>query len=459
MNLINKIYIYWRNTIITVFVIFLLTASGCQFSEPHKDPFFVYANELDAAETEIPWKEINLTGTSDYAGEWVVTGDIDNDNEVEIISAKNFNHSDNHYTTSVAAFNLDGTLLWEWGDPGGGQEHCSYDVACQIYDLDNDGNMEIVIAGDGTLFVLNGATGEEEWSFSIPANASDCIVFVNLNGGPRPEDILVKTRYSKIWAYKKEGELLWKIEYPGGYRTAHQPYPLDIDGDGKDEIMAGYAMVNHDGSIRWVLDESKLPLKQGHLDCCRVYKRGSSPDDLRLIITCCSDNAIAMIDGNGTILWKITGYHFESIDIGEVCPDYPGNEIFVDIDHCSWGESPAWLLSGNGRVLGRIITDRSRRHTLIDWEGNGLQSMAIGQAQALFGYNWEKKVYYEIPGNTFPSNDSICCFNSFITNDDRMDIVFLTEINNEYNLFIYKNPSVAGSSEFELGTGYNFSLY
>ena len=43
------------------------------------------------------------------------------------------------------------------------------------------------------------------------------------------------------------GNLLWTVENPGGYRTAHQPFPLDIDGDGREEIMAGYALLDPDG--------------------------------------------------------------------------------------------------------------------------------------------------------------------------------------------------------------------
>ncbi len=29
------------------------------------------------------------------------------------------------------------------------------------------------------------------------------------------------------------GRLLWTVKDPGGYRTAHQPFPVDLDGDGR----------------------------------------------------------------------------------------------------------------------------------------------------------------------------------------------------------------------------------
>jgi hypothetical protein len=469
MNLIHckSIALSVRLAFAVICLAFFFLVPGCQSYTPYElyprnfQPGFIVTDVIGLSHEKkiLPWKKINLTGKSDYAGHWVVAGDIDNDMMVEIVSAKNYHHLNNHYTTSVAAFNLDNSILWEWGDPGAGQASCGYDVACQIYDLDNDNMMDIVIAGNKTLFVLDGATGREKWRFPIPAHASDCIVFANLTGGPRPEDILVKTRYSRIWAYTKEGTLLWEKGFPGGYKTAHQPFPVDIDRDGKDEIMAGYAMLNHDGSIRWVLDDKTLSLGTGHLDSCRIYKKGDSPKDFRLVITCCKDNAVAMINGTGKIIWKLTGYHFESIDIGNVSPDSPGDEILVDVDHRPWGESPAWLLSGRGDVLGILVTDRSRRHTLIDWEGKGLQSLIIGQAQAGFGYNGRKKIHFEIPGITFSSQNMIRCFNGYMTGDGAMDVCFLTEIKNDYTLFIFKNPSHSQTNHFELGTGSNVTLY
>ena len=106
-------------------------------------------------------------------------------------------------------------------------------------------------------------------------------MFCNLTGGDRPTDVLVKTRYSQIWAYHRDGQLLWTAEMPGGQRTAHQPRPVDLDGDGRDEIVAGYALLQHDGSLRWALDDNdpafstgKRP-SVGHLDCPASLRRAA----------------------------------------------------------------------------------------------------------------------------------------------------------------------------------------
>ena len=76
--------------------------------------FDTCANDLEPKEIVQPWKQIELD--PEYAGAWLVAGDLDGDGEVEIVSARNVNQDDNHYTCSVNAYRLDGRVLWRWGD-------------------------------------------------------------------------------------------------------------------------------------------------------------------------------------------------------------------------------------------------------------------------------------------------------------------------------------------------------
>jgi outer membrane protein assembly factor BamB len=151
-----------------------------------------------------------------------------------------------------------------------------HDVACQIYDWDGDGDNEVIVAAKDSVITLDGKTGEEIRRFPIPVHASDSIAFVNVSGASRATDILIKTRYSQIWAFNREGKQLWTAKRPPRTRTAHQPYPVDINDDGKDEIMAGYALLNADGSVRWSMKDKGLPMKGGHMDCARFLQGRST---------------------------------------------------------------------------------------------------------------------------------------------------------------------------------------
>ena len=162
-----------------------------------------------------PWRQFTLD--PDYSGAWIVAGDLDGDGQVEIVSARNVDHDDVHYTSAAVAQRLDGSVLWRWGDPTVGRKKLHHDVACQIYDWDGDGRNEVVLATAGFLIELDGSTGVERRRFPLPKDATDCLVFANLSGGPRATDVLVKTRYTQIWAFNREGRQLWTVENPGGY--------------------------------------------------------------------------------------------------------------------------------------------------------------------------------------------------------------------------------------------------
>lgn len=329
-----------------------------------------------------PWRQFALE--PDYSGAWVVAGDLDGDGAVEIVSARNVDRNDVHYTSAAVAQRLDGSVLWRWGDPTVGRKQLHHDVACQIYDWDGDGRHEVVLCTDGFLVELDGATGKERRRLSLPKDATDCLVFANLSGGPRATDVLVKTRYTQIWAFNREGRQLWTVEKPGGYLTAHQPVPIDLDGDGRDEIAAGYAMLNADGSARWVFQSQKVNQSRGHCDCFRLVRAGKTPAEFRLAMTMCGANAIALLDGNGKPIWELAGEHFESIDVGRICADLPGVQLAVDIDHRPWGNGPLWVIDEQGTVRTKIMTDYARHHGLLDWTGDGLAEVVVAQSRGLY---------------------------------------------------------------------------
>ena len=402
-----------------------------------------------------PWKVVPLD--PEYGGQWVVAGDVNADGEVEIVSAENLNENDVHYTSAVAAQRLDGTVLWRWGDPAIGRKTWHHDVACQIHDWDGDGKNEVVLCTKGYLVELDGATGKERRRFPIPDDATDCLVFCNLSGHDHPTDVLVKNRYRQIWAYSREGDLLWTVRDPGGYRTAHQPRPMDLDGDGRDEVMAGYAMLNHDGSVRWVFESREVDQRRGHLDCARIVRRGNTPEQWRIALTCCGANNIALVDGAGNVLWEVTGHHFESIDVGHVLPDHPGAHIVVDIDHQPYGNSPIWILDEQGNLLGRIVTDYSRHHALLDWTGDGIDEILVAHNRAIYNHRGERiATFAELQTRQSTGAYETSVLTGDMTADGVPDVILATP----GNVFIYRNEKGQKSdTAMHIGTELNFTLY
>jgi len=135
-----------------------------------------------------PWKQITLD--SEYGGYWVVTGDVDGDGEVDIVSSRNVDQNDVHYTSTAVAQRLDGSVIWRWGNPAIGRRKLHHDVACQIYDWDGDGTNEVILCTKGYLVELDGRTGKERRRIAIEDEATDCLVFANLSGKKRATDVL-----------------------------------------------------------------------------------------------------------------------------------------------------------------------------------------------------------------------------------------------------------------------------
>lgn len=402
----------------------------------------------------VPWRIVQLD--PEYGGQWVLAADLDADAGIEILSCENVNNDDIHYTSTAVAQKLDGSVLWRWGDPNIGRKNWHHDVACQIHDWDGDGKNEVVLCTKGFVVELDGATGAERRRFAIADDATDCLVFCNLTGGNRPTDVLVKDRYHRIWVYDCRGTLLWSVTDPGGHLTAHQPRPIDLDGDGRDEIMAGYAMLNSDGSVRWVFKSEKVDQARGHLDCVRVYQKGVRPEEFKLILTCCGANNIAMIDGNGKTLWEVAGRHFESIDVGKVLPDARGPQIVVDIDHQPLGDSPIWVLDESGSLLGQVVTDYSRHHCLLDWTGDGIDEILVAHKGAIYDHRGRRIGVFATPGDQPTANAERSMLIGDITGDGVPDVMIATP----QALYVYKNAKgKKPDTPAALGTEFNFTLY
>jgi hypothetical protein len=226
--------------------------------------------------------------------------------------------------------------------------------------------------------------------------------------------------------------------------------------------MAGYALLNHDGSIRWVFQSKKVNQSRGHLDCARVVRRGDSPEALRIAITLCGANCIALIDGTGKVLWERTGRHFESIDVGRILPDHAGPHICVDIDHQPYGNSPIWVLDEKGQPLGQIVTDYSRHHHLLDWTGDGLNEIMVAHNGAIYNHKGERIGVFVTPRPTktgSPVEESAferSILTGDMTGDGVPDVVLATP----EAVYIFKNKKgLKPDTPVPLGTGPNFTLY
>ncbi|MFW6164061.1 MAG: PQQ-binding-like beta-propeller repeat protein [Planctomycetota bacterium] len=242
-------------------------------------------------------------------------GDLDGDRRRDIVVAQNRSQN----ITCVTALDVTGKQLWRVGQPHAGGHRAGSDVPVQVYDLDQDGQNEVVYIAEGKVKIVDGKTGRLEREGPLPApKANDSIAFADFSGRDQPQDIVVKTRYSQVWALGRNLDVLWT--HKGN--TGHYPWPHDFDGDGRDELACGFALLGPDGRKLW---EAGLP---GHADAVAVGNVDGDPDNGdEIALACCGGNTFALLGRDGRIRWKHPCGHSQHIIIGDFRPDLPGQEL------------------------------------------------------------------------------------------------------------------------------------
>lgn len=223
-------------------------------------------------------------------------GDIDGDGRLEIILAKPAPALDERYFSrqlaSVTAYDAEGNLIWQIGDATTESQSYQGDLPVQIFDIDNDGNNEVIFIINDELCIADGKTSEIKKKVSLPSKyACDCIVIADLEGKGYPQNIVIKNKHSQMWAYDANLNVIWTFSGNLG----NTPIPYDIDGDGRDELIAGYNVLNGAGELLWKVNMSKNAVSVYADD---IYSNGDSA----VII---SGERIQAYTSGGELLWEL----------------------------------------------------------------------------------------------------------------------------------------------------------
>jgi len=140
-------------------------------------------------------------------------------------------------------------------------------------------------------------------------------------------------------------------------------------------------------------------------------------------------------------------------------PNQPGPQILVDIDHEPYGKSPLWVLGEKGKLLGQLVTDYSRHHCLLDWNGDGVDEILVAHNGGLYNHKGQRTGTFGTPGIDTAAGQSEYETSMLIgdmTADGIPDVVIATP----HTIYIYKNTSgKKPDKSVPLGTESNFTLY
>jgi outer membrane protein assembly factor BamB len=182
--------------------------------------------------------------------------DVDGDNLPEIVFSTYRNDE------RIIVLNAeDGSLLWSYNTGG-----CN-DVAPLIYDVDMDGELEIILPSSCVpmTFCFDGATGAVEWS--TPTHGSDSPPTVaDVDNDNKPEILHGEFNGWIICINGEDGSIEWEFNADPNCWIQTAPTILDVDGNGQlDFVVANWSFgTNHKiwafrGDNHQLIWESDLP--------------------------------------------------------------------------------------------------------------------------------------------------------------------------------------------------------
>ncbi|MBN2545973.1 MAG: hypothetical protein JXB50_09255 [Spirochaetes bacterium] len=391
--------------------------------------------ELEKLREQYPkpilWKKINTKGFG--TGRQLRFGHLKNRKCLDILLAQNIKlqPEKDEYSTirCLTAVDLSGNILWQFGEPSDSIEAAIAlcDLPVQIYDIDNDGNDEVVFAKNFKLYILNGQNGSIKKMTSLPVSIEDenrfgflcpdAVIIANFRGKKHPSDIIIKNRYHQVWVYDENLNLLWNAKRPKGKHpsnTGHFPVPYDINNDLRDELFIGYTLLDCEGKAIWNHDWPD------HTDEIIIGRFNPHSDNIQ-IATASGDEGFCIFDANtGNVLHKELLGHAQRITAAKFRDDMPGLQFYVitywhntgiiSFHDCTGKK----LFSFEPTSLGNILNP-------VNWTGLGTELALLNTNHKNGGMidGYGRKVVL------FPEDDhpDLCCEAIDITGDKRSEIV------------------------------------
>lgn len=338
------------------------------------------------------------------------------------------------FISCLTAIDLDGNILWQQGEPSENSRKLgkvSADMPFQVYDIDGDGADEVIVGRNFEIQILEGATGRIKKSVKTPVSDDDDSTLIgvpfqtyaferinpdgiricNFRGKERPADILIKDRYCRVYALDENLNLLWKFK--SDKNTGHCPLPIDINGDGRDEVLVGYNMLSAEGEKLW-----SYPILKDHTDEIVMGKfRG---DDKGYFACVSGTEGFFIGDYEGNIVTRDFIGHAQRVSVAHYCEDREGFQLAVTN---FWGhQGVIYLYDADGREIWEMENEMNGNLvTPVNWDGSGTELIltnADAKKGGLLNGNGMRAVAFPEDGHP-----TLCCEAMDLFGDEREELV------------------------------------
>lgn len=330
-------------------------------------------------------KCIDLKGMGGYLS----VGDLDGDGNAEYVVTQG--------TRSLAAFDREGSLLWEKRRKQYGQVrvHVECEMPTLVYDIDGDGCAEVITrwyiedARDAIPFIqiLDGKTGEIRKQTALPVNLWP----ESVNSMAHSGNIVIGRIEHDGPLHLIVGGMCWGLailddelrirfcdsqfgrvhDRMTGFGLCHTPQLFDVDDDGVNELFLGRITCRADGEILWRIDPEEFsPSQIDHVDSLAV---ADINNDGRYELA--AGNAASLFDAHtGRLLWQRPDLvrHGQQLRIAKVRDDLDGPQILVSDSK----SRSVYILSVSGELIEKLPM-RGLLNPVV-WNGDDLNQIFLG---------------------------------------------------------------------------------
>jgi len=258
-----------------------------------------------------------------------------------------------YQTQRIWCFDKSGNALWSYTIPGG----YAYSTPA-IADVDNDGELEIIIGvTNGKIYSFN-KMGGVEWEYTTGAAIFSSAAIADLDADPYLE-IIIGSNDGKIYCLDgKSGSLQWS--YKTGGAVYSSPSIGDVDADGSYEIIVG----SDDGKI-YCLDKGGV-LEWSYTTGGAVRSspalanRGTT--GLGIYIGS-MDKYLYLLDGQGKLIDRFYTGATNGITSSPAVADVDGDNklevLFTDWNAVpnTWTTNYFWCLEDTGSNVGKYAIE------------------------------------------------------------------------------------------------------
>jgi len=294
---------------------------------------------------------------------------------------------------SAHAFNHDGEELWSWKAPEEYRdERSSFEAPGLVWDLDGNGSAEAIHwryeEGTEWLVASDGQTGEikfrTEWpTGTLPHVYNNFRLAVGNLGGDKPQNIIAFTDFGgqiNITAYSSNLELLWQHEEARMKdHLGHYVYPIDLTGDGRDEVAVGSLLLNSEGEEIW----NRFDLFYNNRDHADSYRFADlTGNGVKEMVAAHSEVGVVVYNSEtGDLVWQQMAEHTQQLETGDFLSDIDGPQVVVGArtyGNRSVGEHYLWAqvqwFTPDGDLVGLWPEKPINGNPVFvkgDWYGNG----------------------------------------------------------------------------------------